>query len=406
MEKSEWLDFVASRLKTQISLEAARKAETWALALVGLAALGEAIAILSGAPGERFLASAKVLFLVLFYACLVFGVHFVGFLQRGEKPAARVLGIQDFTSLTAAALAVTFYSFVILSVSHQGVVNAADFGASGFFLFTLWLNDLLALLQSLAAVFFLVSLLFFPRLIRKFGGHGGKVRPVLFGVHLALGLLLAIGYSEWVTIGSSVFFEGLRLTGLFWIFIVVSLLWLGRVLQPSAVPALAALERDVAADRLEHSEDILERFKTAFLSRRLLVWMAGLSRTLAAETERVARFSHEAIHLTDRERPSEIDLNLVEERCRKAEAAQKRLERLEGRFLVSLSLFDLNEPARAKGEELRDQFSRELRTTKLEIVSVRKRIDEKLVSLKPRELPSKPEPPVEAAEGVGLSSGN
>ena len=57
---------------------------------------------------------------------------------------------------------------------------------------------------------------------------------------------------------------------------------------------------------------------------------------------------------------------------------------------MGLWIFELNEVARAKVEELRELFSRELRNMKLEIVSVRKKIDEKLISLKSQGRPAPP----------------
>ena len=108
MEKAHWLDFLSSRLKSQISLETAQQAETWAVALLGLVCLGGALAGVAGIRSETLIDQTKVLFLVLFYAVMIFGVHLAGLLEKGEKPIAKLLGIRDVTGLTAASLAVIF----------------------------------------------------------------------------------------------------------------------------------------------------------------------------------------------------------------------------------------------------------------------------------------------------------
>lgn len=394
MEKSRWLDFLSLRLKSQISLETAEKAETWALALLSLVSLGGALGAVGGGDrGEQFLDTTKVLFLFFFYALLVFGVHLFGFLQRGDRPVARLLGIRDFTSLTALSLALTFYSFILLIVAHQVASGAERMGASNFFVFLYWLVDFTALTHSLASVFFLASLFFFPKVITRWIESGSKFRYPVFGLHLTLLVLLGFGYAELIPIGSADFFGQFRTAGLFWIFIGTSLLLIGRLLHQPSVPALATLELDIASGRLERPDDILPRFKEAFTSPWLVAWTNRLSHTIAAQTEKIARYSHEAIHLVSHDVPSEIDLNQVEDRYRRAEALHQKLEKENQRFLLSIWLFDLNETARARVEELRDQFSRELRNTKLEIASVRKKIDEKLVSIKNREVPLPPPPP-------------
>ena len=86
--------------------------------------------------------------------------------------------------------------------------------------------------------------------------------------------------------------------------------------------------------------------------------------------------------MVEREKPTEMDLLQVDGRYKKADSLQRKFEREAQRFQLCLSLFDFNEAERERIEKLRDQFSRELRNSKLELASVRKRIDDKLVFIK------------------------
>lgn len=390
MEKSRWLDFLSSRLRVQISLENVQKAEAWGFALLGLLTLGGALAALAGFRSEMLTAQTKVLFLLIFYLVMVFGVHTVGLLQRGEKPMARLLGVQDFTGLLAVSSAVIFYSLIVLVVSHQAALESEAMGGSKFFGFMAWVNDLAALIQFVGCLLFVSGLFFLPKMLAGWVERGRKLRFSLLGTHAALFVFLGFGYLEMVPLGSPDFFEEFRAAGLFWIFIGASLILIGKLLRPLAVPPLASLELEIASGRLEHPEDILARLKEAFISRRLLAWLSRLSHSLASETAKIAAYSHEAIKLVGPELPSEIDLNQVEDRYRRAEALARRLERENQRFLVGVWFFDLSDSARLPVEELREQFSRELRNIKIEIASVRKRIDERLISLKSRQWPSVP----------------
>jgi hypothetical protein len=387
MEKSRWLEFLSSRLKSQISIETAQKLETWGFALLGLSTLGGSLAAVSLLRSETLIGQTKVLFLLLFYVIMIFGVHLTGLLQKGEKPTARLLGIGDFTGLTVASIAVSFYSLVLLMLSHQVALSIEIIEASKFFAFAAWINDIVALAQFLGCLFFLASLFWFPKAVAGFLEKGPKIRQIFLWTHISLFVALGFGYLEMVALGSPDFFEEFRLSGLFWLFIGSSLLFLGRLSRSSSVPALASLELDVASGRLERTDDILARFKESFISKRLAAWFARLTRTIASETARIAGYSHDAIDGVSREVPSEIDLNQVEDRYRRAEVLHRKLERENQRFLLGIWFFDLNESARSKTEDLREQFSRELRNTKIELASVRKRIDEKLVSLKNRDWP-------------------
>ncbi len=384
MDKSRWLDFVSSRLKSQISLENSEKAETWAFILLALASFGAALASVAANRDPAFIAGTKVLFMVLFYAILLLGVHLPAFLQKGEKPLARLFGIRDFTALSLFSIGVTFYAVILWMLSHQLATSGEAYERSAFFTFVAWFSDLAAFLHLAACLFFVIGLAVFPKALVKIAENGGRFRYPLLALHSLLFLLLGFVSAEKTPLGSPDFFEQFRAAGLFWIFALSSLLLIGQWLRPSSVPSLAALELDVASGRLDRPEDILTRFKDAFISRRLVSWLGRLSSFVANQTGKIASFAAEAMSLVSRENPSEVDLNQVEDRYRKAEAFHQQLNRENQRFLLSVFLFDLNEAARFKVEELRDQFSRELRNAKIEVASVRKRIDEQLVSIKNR----------------------
>ncbi|MCM8776191.1 MAG: hypothetical protein NC930_07590 [Candidatus Omnitrophica bacterium] len=405
INRNQWMDFLSSRLRAQISLENAQKAQTWAFGLLSFFMFGSALGATSTFNSTSFYFETKVLFLFLFHMVMILGIYLPAlFLQKGQKPVARLLGIRDSVTLVFLGITMMFYSLVVLSLSFQVASQANQMELSAFALLSFWVHFTLAAVYTLGCVFSFSSFVFSPGTLVKFFEKSSKVFYVLFGFHIVLLLSFALSYSEMVPIGGSDFFEQFRAVGLFWIFIISSVFFVVRLFFEFSADPLAALELDVATGRLERSEDILTRFKNAFASSRLFSWCGLLSRILAERSHEIARFSHEAVSLVSPENPSEVDLRQVEDRYRRAEALSRKLERENQRFLVSILLFDLNEVERQRVEELRDQFSRELRNAKLELATIRKRIDEKLTVLKDRQmLPSFPKSTnTKAAETVNV----
>jgi hypothetical protein len=399
MEKTRWPEFLSAKLKSRISLENAEKAQSWAIGFLSLASFGFALQGIAG-PGEAHntIYATKVLFLLLFHLILILGVYLPGFLQKGEKSLARFLGMRDFTSLILMSLALTFYSVVILMLSQQTAKSAAEMGLSGFFGGVAWLNFVFAAVYFAGCLIFFASLFFFPGVLVKFFEKGGKSAYVFCALHSAFVFLLGFGYSETVPLGSGNFFEHLRMAGLFWVFILSSLILIGKSLRESSLSALETLELEVAAGKLERQEDILARLKEAFIPSRLSSWIHRLAHQAATKGHDIAQLSHDAINMVSGEKPSELDLRQVEDRYRRADAIYKKLEKENQRFLLSVSFLDINEAERGKIESLKDQFSRELRNGKIELASVRKRIDERLVAIKnaaPAILPPLLDVPVE-----------
>lgn len=388
MDKDDWLGFISNTLRSQISLENAHKAQTWALAFAGLLALGFALNAVSISERQLSLYPTKILFLALYHLVLALGFYLPGLLQKGQKPVSEWLGIRDFTGLIVTSMILCFYSIVVLMLNTQLTGGIEETGISPFAGFVVWVNFLTAVFYLGTFAFYFLSLAFFPQVFAKIFEAGTKIVYSCLGLHAVLFLLLGFGYSETTPLGSPAFFEHFRVAGLFWIFILASIRWIGKLLSQSPVPALARLELEVAFGRLDKTDAILGRFKDIAVSPRLDFWIRKISHAAAEKAHSIAGCTHEALELVNRQKPSEVDLRQVEDRYRKAEGLYRRLEKENTRFLLCLSLFDLNETEREKAEWLRDQFSRELRNSKIELASVRKRIDERLVGIKTeRQLP-------------------
>ncbi len=393
MEKSEWLDFLCVKLRSQISFESSQKTQNWLLALLGFAALGFALNAVQLLEDRAHLFATKILFLILFHALMTLGFYLPQLSAKGEKPAARLFRIHDFIVLRSISIAASAYAVMVAMLSFQISKMAGESNMSPFFGFTVWVNVMASIFYVALSLFQLLGIAWFPGAVVKWSEKSAKTAPIFLGVHAVLFFLLGFGYSEVSVIGSVSFFAHFRIVGLFWIFIVSSLLLTGRVFQSSSLASLSALEMEVVSGKLTKHEDILVRFKEAFVSRRLSAWVSRLSHRVATDSHQIAQHSHEAVTLVAHNKPSELDLRQVEDRYRRAEQLYKKLEKENQKFILTLSFLDLSEVGRERAEGLRDLFSRELRNAKLELAGVRKRIDDKLTSLKetrsiiPEEIP-------------------
>ena len=396
MEKENWREFLATKIRSQIALETSERIQTWALALSGFLSLGFALGAMHEASSS-FLFTSKFLFLVFFHLWIIFALCVPSLLQKGENAVSTLLGIRDWSTLVWSFLALAFYAGVVWHLSLQISQAAGETQLSAFVGLLLGINLVAASLYFFAGLFSLAGLFFFPKALGQVLEKGSKLTTGLLIFHSIFALFLCLAYGEMGKIGSAAFFEEFRFVGLFWIFIFTSLLLIARLLGESAIPFLSALEFEVVSGKLERRDDILARFKEAYLSRRFGAWIHQLSRSVATSAHEIAGFTHEAVSFVSVSKPSETDLIKVEDRYRKAETRSKKLDRDNQRFLLCLSLFHLSEAERERVEALRDQFSRELRNAKLELVSVRKQIDDKLVALKnsERQTPTPSEAPVE-----------
>ncbi|MBN1688000.1 MAG: hypothetical protein JW893_02775 [Candidatus Omnitrophica bacterium] len=382
MEKNRWLEFLSSKIKSEVSLDTAGKVQNWGIALMGLVSFGFALDIVREAGSRTFLFGSKVLFMVLFHLILLLGVYLPGLLQRGEKPIARLLGLRDFTSLVFVTLALLVTTAIPLALNIQVLQAAGSLRVSGYFVFMMWACFAVSLLYVVLFLFSLVGFAFFPQAVIKVLEKGKKVVPVLFGVHSALFIFLVAAYWEITAVGSPVFMEHLRVTGLFWMSLMAFALLVGRILREGPVRHLMALESEIVSGRLERHEDILVRFKESYVPARFSFWLNRISHRVGVRSHEIAECAHETVSLIARKKPSETDLRKVEEDYKRANGVYKKLEKENQRFLICAALLDVEEVARGKMEELKDQFSRELRHAKLELASVRKKIDDKLVQIK------------------------
>lgn len=383
MEKNDWLSFLSSRLKSQISLENFERFQTWLLAFVCIFSLGAAFKEISQTANRDFIFETKVLFIILVHTFALLGFYVPALLERGQKTAARILNLRNFSSLIMNAAGLIALAVIFSQVSHQIFSGLAARDAAGFVMFVSGANMVFYYAYLACGIFFFASLAFFPQaLVAAAEKAGSRVQYVVAGTHLGLLILLGFSYAGVVEIGSASFFEQFRLAGLFLIALGGAAFLVGRFLKESAVPAIAALEFEVSSGRLERHEDILERYSEAFVSRKLFAWLARYRHSVASKSHDIASYTHEAVSLVDQRKPTETELRKVEDCYKKADQICRRLGRENNRFMVAATFFDVNEIERAEIEAIKDEFSRQLRNAKLELVSVRKRIDEKLVALK------------------------
>ena len=384
MDKNDWLAFLSSKIKSQISLEAIEKAQNWVLALFGFIALSFAFASMGTANANNapVISGAKILFLVFFHAYILAAFFIPAVSQKSQRPVSRLLQTRDIQSLIAIASLLAFYCFTSIFLSIQTALGNPDFEPSIFLKTVSWMNAAISGFYFAGILFYLMALKTAPATLIKLIGRGSKAAVAGLTSHAVLISLTGIAYLGQTRLGSPEFFEQLRIAGLFWVFISASILLTGKISRESAVPALSALELDLISGKLERMELVIPRFKEAFIGSRFDLWLKRYARDVAEKAAEIAKYSKEAEALVSVEKPSELDLRQVEDRYRQAEVLYKQIEKNHQRFMTSMVAFYLTETETEKAALVRDQFSRELRNGKLELATIRKRIDERLVSLK------------------------
>ena len=382
MEKGNWIGFLASKIQSQIQLENARKMRTILLGLVSVGVLGYSLNAVGHFSGRMFFQTSKLMFILFYHGLMVLMVYLPMQLRKGEKSLAGFWGIKDFTGLVLISSGMAFYSLIALLLSFQIAGVAGDLSSAGFLAVVAWLNVAVLFFYAAGFAVFFAGLLWFPAFLSKGVPFVSRSVPVLMGIHAVLLALLGSGYTDNVKLGSPAFFEQFFVMALFWAFIVGSLLFLGRLLDDSAIPALSALELDLFSGKAEKEQEILERYRNAYTPARFSAWIDRLSGQSVTLAKDIRRYAQEAIALVSREKPTEIDLYQVEDRYKRAESLCKRLEKSGQRFQAGISVMDTHVLQQAKIEYLRDQYSRDSRNARLELAGVRKRIDERLVALK------------------------
>ncbi|MFA6599540.1 MAG: hypothetical protein WC352_01030 [Candidatus Omnitrophota bacterium] len=382
MEKNRWTEFLASKIRAQITLENAHKTVTLVLGIFCLVVLGFSLNLIGKFNNRVYLDTSKIMFLLLYHAVMVLGIYLPVLLQKGEKTLAGFFGIHDFSSLVLVASGMTFYCVVPLMLSSQLIEAAKLLSPSGFFGVLLWLNFFLSLFYVAMFAAFFAGYLFWPSLLTKAVEGVSKSVYALLGCHGVLFFLMGLGYTDQIKLGTPTFFEQFFVMALFWLFIVGSLHFIGRALADSALPALNALELDVVSGKIDQEPEMLERYRNAYTPVRFSSWLDRTFIRAASRAKEVAKYTQEGLALVNRDMPSEIDLRLVEERYKNAEKVYRKLEKDNQRFQATVSLIVMTRLQQEKIERVRDQFSRECRNAKIELASVRKRIDEKLVAIR------------------------
>lgn len=382
MEKTRWQDFLAARLRSQISMEHAERAQVWGLLGLALISFAFAFSVVSSPESRVSFLNTQILFLWLSHAGILGGAFIPSLLQKGEKTLCRILGVRDFTSLTFVSLAAAVTSAILLTVSWQVAAGQKDITPSAFFNLIAWANVLFSGTYLTGFLFYTLGFLTAPGAVVKAAEKGTRVSYGFAGLHAAFLVLWFIAYGESGVIGSPSFFDEARLALSFGIGLSACVLFAGKLLKPSSAKKISFLELEVVSGKIDRNEDILSRFKDTFVSQRLASWLSRISHKVATQAHEIAQYTHDAMALVARDKPTELDLRQVEDRYRRADAIFRKLEKEDQRFMVSAALFDVNDVERERIELLKDLFSRELRHAKLELASVRKHIDDKLVALK------------------------
>lgn len=389
MEKNRWLEFISGKIKSQIALENSHKLQTWGFALLFIFSLGLAFSTV-GTMQRTYLFGTKVLFCILANAIVALAFYLPSLLQRGENSAPQFLGVRDFTGLILTSLTLLFCCAVVLTVSFQVIDGAKMQRMSGFFTTIAWINVALGVIYAVKGILFFMGLSMFPGFLKKASEQMQKAAIVFAVLHGVVAVCFSFSYHKLYPLGTPQFFDQFRLAGLFWLALGAGVFFVGKMIRESVNEPLQNLEFDIASGSIEKKDDVMARFRQAFVSNRLSDWLAKLSHGVATRSHEIARNLHEAVSLVSRQKPAESDLRRVEDSYKKAASLCRKIEKQNNKFLICLALFSLSEAEKEAADELQDQFSKELRNAKLELSSVRKRIDNKLVHLKDAQ-PADPE---------------
>ncbi len=375
MQKDSWPAFISEKIRIQVTVENARKVQTWAFGVLALVMMMQSAAAFNNIPGRAFLLLTQFLFVTAFHILLSLGVYLPQKLQKGAKVFSRMLSLRDFTSLIFMTLSLGAITAIVFQASFQVIHGAEELQATGMMIFFSWANLLTAGIYLAGFVLMWAGMIFMPGfLARSFEKLSG--RPGVFALlHGVLAVMSLISYSHAVEIGSAPFFEQFRLVVLFWMTLVAVVSWMARVLEESSLPALQSLELEIASSKIERSEDVLFRFKQAFMSRRLIHWVEKLAEGLAKISDEISQCLQQCVTVAAQAKPTEAQLAWMEDRYRRAVSRTGRMARHQQKFLLALSFLNLLEVEEEQVETLKDAFSKEIRHAKLEVAGVRKKLD-------------------------------
>jgi hypothetical protein len=378
---NSWLGLLSSKIRAQIALDNARKAETWALLILSFVCLGFALDGLRPIGSGTYIFSAKILFLAAFHVLLLVAVYLPSLLQKREKTWTSFFGIKDVTGLGFIGGLFLFQLLVVASLAFQAASGAGNFVEwSAFSGFLLWVNFLFSAVLLATLAWYALTVFVFTGMKSRGFWPGKKVFFTFLGFHGILPVLLLFGYADIVALGSVPFFEQFRVGAFFWGALGSWVLLAVKALRQSPLPGLQNLELETASGNARGEAEILARLQDALISERFAAWLGAEQASFAAVAAQMVQSTREAVGGVTRKSLAETDIRRVEENYKKAESLSRKLEKRYQRFLLLLPFLDLTPREAERAASLRDLFSRDLRHSKLELAAIRRGLDEILLS--------------------------
>lgn len=372
-----WVGYLAERVRAEERAEWVRKLECWGLFALALFSFTTAAKLFLEQRSEI---PVELFSLFLFHAVMFFALYLPGRIEKERRVLSETLQIVDYSSFSFVWIGITAYLILIAKMSFAVVSQyESEQALSSIFL---WANAVIS--WGYCILSFLVGIGFWmiPALLTKLNAISGRLSSVLFYTHLVIGVGLG-----WISLavsqmGTASFFGEFLVAVLAWIFVASSLLLISKAFQKSRLESLRRLQSEMMVKALAKPEEWPARFQEASVSPRISASAKSISQDVLKKSHQMANYVQEALSVVSSEKPSEIDLIRVEDRYRKAEHLSRRLEKDHQRFVIAANLFCLGEAEQAKLDKLQDLFLREIRNSKLELASVRKKIDERLMLFK------------------------
>lgn len=377
-----WIDFLSVRIQSQIRKEISDRAHTWALGLLSLVALVFTLSNIKAAPGPADLFASKLLTLVLFQPVVFFAFFLPNILDAKSKPVSRFLGIRDFSEFIFSGISLVFFLYIICTVNFQVGAAAAKFKLPGLTTVFIWTHFALSAGYLISLLTHFAGYFFAPAVSLKLSSLREKLYPILAGLHAVFFLILGLGYNELLPIGSKPFFSHLLVAAPFFIFTLSFLAFRGAVSKESPVASLENLHLDLQRGSLLNEKLIQARIEDAFISNRFADWISQISYQTDTQAQGISALTNQILSTVQHGLPRELDLQLVEDHYKKAAAMLKKCEKAALRFSYSTKYLTTDALALTFIEEITDQFAREIRNARLDLASIRRQIDEHLVTLK------------------------
>lgn len=378
-----WIGYLAERVRAEERIEWVRKLECWGLFAVMAFSFTTAAKLFLEQRSEI---PVELFSLFLFHTVVFFAIYLPGRIERERRVLSETLQIVGYSSFSFVWIGITAYLILIAKASSSVASEyQSEQALANIFL---WGNAVIA--WGYCILSFLVGLGFwaFPTFLTKLNTISGRLSSVLFYIHLALGAGLGWISLSVSPLGTASFFGEFLVAALAWVFVASSLLFISKAFQKSRLESLRRLQSEMMVKPLAKPEEWPARLQEASVSPAIAASAKTISQDILKKSHQMANYIQEALSVVSSEKPSEIDLIRVEDRYRKAEHLSRKLEKDHERFVIAASLFCLGEAEQAKLDKLQDLFLREIRNSKLELASVRKKIDERLMAFKSQSLAS------------------